>query len=171
MIVAMSEQASLSVLEEAIAAARAEAGSLLACFRHAAGLSQVQLAGLMGYSATAVAHAERAWRPVSAEFWELADEALAAHGRLTAEGTRISALTRTRREEQRRLDNATHAGILSQLLLQPDAAAPAVLRPAITVTASAVGRCPHCHQPLTLVTQIAAPPDRAPGQDRQIAGS
>lgn len=167
----MSEQAPLPVLEEAIAAARAQAGRLLACFRHAAGLSQVQLAGLMGYSPTAVAHAERAWRPVSAEFWELADEALAAHGRLTAHGTRISALTKTKREEQRRLDNARHAETLSQLLPQPDTAVPVVLRPAITVTASAVGRCPHCHQPLTLVTQLAAPPDQASGQDRQIAPS
>ena len=66
----------LAGLREAIAAARTEAGGLLAGFRHAAGLSQVQLAERIGYNATAVAHAERGRRPVSAEFWLLADEAL-----------------------------------------------------------------------------------------------
>jgi ribosome-binding protein aMBF1 (putative translation factor) len=48
----------LTGLPEAITAARTQAGSLLSGFRHQAGLSQVQLAGRIGYSATAVAHAE-----------------------------------------------------------------------------------------------------------------
>ena len=47
---------------------RREAGGLLAGIRHAAGLSQVKLAGRIGYSATVVAHAELGRRPVSAEF-------------------------------------------------------------------------------------------------------
>jgi ribosome-binding protein aMBF1 (putative translation factor) len=68
----MAGQNLLADLGEAIAAARVEAGRLLACIRHAAGLSQVQLAKRIGYSATAVAHAERGRRPVSGEFWELA---------------------------------------------------------------------------------------------------
>jgi hypothetical protein len=49
----MTGQEPLPSLREAIAAARTEAGSLLACLRHTAGLSQVQLAGQIGYSATA----------------------------------------------------------------------------------------------------------------------
>jgi transcriptional regulator with XRE-family HTH domain len=94
----------LAALREAITAARNEAGRLLACFRHAAGLSQVQLARRIGYSATVVAHAELGRRPASAEFWELADEALGAGGSLTAWGTRIKDLTKAMRAEQHRLD-------------------------------------------------------------------
>ena len=56
----MTGQEPLADLWEAAAAARKEAGSLLACLRHAAGLSQVRLAGQLGYSATVVAHAELA---------------------------------------------------------------------------------------------------------------
>ena len=159
-------QDALTGLPEAITAARTQAGSLLAGFRHQAGLSQVQLAGRIGYSATVVAHAERGRRPVSAEFWELADEALEAGGHLTAWGTRIKDLIRAMHQEQRRLERARHAGHLSRLLSRPDAddmaaVAPAAGEPAITTPA--IGRCPHCHQPVTLVTQIAAPPDTGAG--------
>ena len=116
-------------LREAIAAARTEAGGLLAGFRHTAGLSQVQLAGQIGYSTTVVAHAELGRRPVSAEFWELADGALGAGGHLTAWGTRIKDLIQAMHEEQRRLERARHAGRLSQLLsrLGADDMAAAVL--------------------------------------------
>jgi ribosome-binding protein aMBF1 (putative translation factor) len=86
---ATAGQDPLASLREAIAAARTEAGRLLACLRHTAGLSQVRLAGRIGYSATVVARAELGRRPVSAEFWEVADDALAASGKLTAQGTRI----------------------------------------------------------------------------------
>jgi transcriptional regulator with XRE-family HTH domain len=165
---AMTAQEPLAGLREAIASTRAEAGRLLACFRHAAGLSQVQLAGRIGYSATVVAHAELGRRPVSAEFWELADDALGADGNLTAQGIGIKDLTRTRREEQHRLDKARHAGRLPRLLTRPGAddttaAAPAVPAPAITIPA--VGRCPHCNQPVGLIAQIAAPPDTGTGAE------
>jgi transcriptional regulator with XRE-family HTH domain len=158
----------LADLREAIAAARTHAGRLLACLRHAAELSQVQLARRIGYSATVVAHAERGRRPVSAEFWELADDALAASGKLTAQGIRIKDLAMARREEQHRHDNARHIERLAQLLPLPHgeddtaSAAPAAL--ASAVTTPAVGRCPHCNQPVTLVTQIAAPRDAGTGR-------
>jgi hypothetical protein len=149
---------------EAIAAARTDAGRVLACFRHTAELSQVQLAGLIGYSATVVAHAELGRRPVSAEFWELADDALAAGGKLTAQGVRIRDLAMARREEQRLRDKARHARQLAQLLpgqYGEDGTAPAEpAPPAPVITTSATGRCPHCNQPVTLVAEIAAPPDR-----------
>jgi transcriptional regulator with XRE-family HTH domain len=153
-------------LREAIAAARADAGGLLTGFRHTAGLSQVQLARQIGYSATVVAHAELGRRPVSAEFWELADGTLGAGGNLTAWGTRIKDLIQAAHEEQRRLERAGHAGRLSQLLAQPGAddtaaAVPGAGQPAITTPA--IGRCPHCRQPVTLVTQIAAPPATGAG--------
>jgi transcriptional regulator with XRE-family HTH domain len=154
----------MSDLGETIATARIEAGRLLACLRHAAGLSQVQLARRIGYSATVVAHAELGRRPVSAEFWELADGALAADGELTAQGIRIRDLATTRREEQRRRDMARHTQYLPQLLTAPhdsDDTVPAVpTPPALGVVAtSATAKCPYCNHPVTLITRIAAPPD------------
>jgi hypothetical protein len=147
---AASGQGLLADWGEAIAAARAEAGHMLACFRHTAGLSQVQLAGWIGYSATVVAHAELGRRPVSAEFWELADDALAADGKLTAQGVRIRDLAMARREEQRRRGKARHARQLAQMLPQQyrqDDTAPAEpAPPAHVITTSANGRCPHCRQ-------------------------
>jgi hypothetical protein len=171
---ATAGQDPLASLREAIAAARTEAGRLLACLRHTAGLSQVRLAGRIGYSATVVAHAELGRRPVSAEFWEAADDALAASGKLTAHGARIRDLASARREEQHRQDRARHARHLPQLLSRPHgegstvSAAPAAPAPAVTTPAA--GRCPHCNQPVTLVTQIAAPPDAGTGQEPGAGG-
>lgn len=154
---AAASQEPLAILREDIAAARTQAGRLLACLRHAAGLSQVQLAGRIGYSATAVAHAERGRRPLSAQFWELADAALAAGGRLTAWGSRIQNLTMARREEQRRLDKTRHIR-LSGLIPQPGALDITTAPPLAPSTALAsAGTCPHCHQPVTLITYVAAP--------------
>lgn len=156
-----------AVLRDGITAARADAGRLLACYRHAAGLSQVRLARQIRYSATVVAHAEQGRRPVSAEFWELADEALGASGNLTTWGTRIKDLATAMREEQRRLDMASHAQHLAGHSPPPGArgtttAAQAVPEPASTTPAD--GRCPHCRQPVTPMTQTTALPDiGAPG--------
>jgi hypothetical protein len=108
-----------------------------------------------------VAHAELGRRPVSAEFWELADATLGADGNLTGWGTRIKELTGTLREEQRRLDQTRHAARVSRFLPPPGRhATRAVPRavPAPGAATPAAGRCPHCHQPVTLVTQITAPP-------------
>jgi DNA-binding transcriptional regulator YhcF (GntR family) len=54
----------------------------LAARRHAAGLTQPELAALIHYSVTAVGHAEqgRVWQ--AREFWEGADRALGADGEL-----------------------------------------------------------------------------------------
>jgi hypothetical protein len=131
----------------------------------------VRLAGRIGYSATVVAHAELGRRPVSAEFWEVADDALAASGKLTAQ---IRDLATARREEQHRQDRARHARHLPQLLSRPHgegstvSAAPAAPAPAVTTPAA--GRCPHCNQPVTLVTQIAALPDAGTGQQPGAGG-
>ena len=117
----------------------------MACLRHAAGLSQVRLAGQLGYSATVVPHAELGRRPVSMEFWELAEEALGAGGNLIAWGARIKDLTRARREEQRRLDKASHAGQLSRFLPGPGASCLTAVEPAAletVITAPAIGACP-----------------------------
>jgi transcriptional regulator with XRE-family HTH domain len=159
---AVGAQDPVAELTAAIDATRAEAGRLLACFRHAAGLSQARLADQIGYSATVVAHAERGRRPVSAEFWEVADDALAADGNLTTQGTRIKELARSKREEQRRLDKARHAMRLARFLPQARAGGRTAATPdapVLAITVSGVGRCPHCHQPVTLLTEIAAPAD------------
>jgi DNA-binding transcriptional ArsR family regulator/transcriptional regulator with XRE-family HTH domain len=162
----------LADLREAIAAARIRAGRLLACLRHTAGISQAHLARRIGYSATVVAHAELGRRPVSAEFWELADDALGAGGKLTAQGVRIRDLATARREEQRRRDMARHARRTGHLLSRPyeedDTVPAAPAAPALAVTTPATGRCPHCNQPVTLVTKIAAPP--APSRARDLSG-
>jgi len=120
----------------------------------------VRLAGQLGYSATVVAHAELGRRPVSMEFWELAEEALGAGGNLIAWGARIKDLTMARREEQRRLDKASHAGQLSRFLPAPGASCLTTVEPAAletVITAPAIGAYPHCHQPVTLVTQLNRP--------------
>jgi DNA-binding transcriptional regulator YhcF (GntR family) len=64
-------------------AARALSGSLTA-FRRAAGLTQPQLADIIGMSVTTIGHAEtgRLWQ--SRCFWELADKAVCAGGELLA---------------------------------------------------------------------------------------
>lgn len=171
---AAAGQDPLASLREASASARTEAGRLLACLRHTAGFSQAQLAGRIGYSATAVAHAELGIQPVSAEFWELADDALTASGKLTAQGARIQDLATARREEQHRQHRARHARHLAQLLSRPHgedgtvSVVPAA--PAPAVTTPAVGRCPHCNQPVALVTHIAAPPDTGTGQQPGTGG-
>lgn len=64
-------------------AARALSGTL-AAFRRAAGLTQPQLADIIGMSVTTIGHAEtgRLWQ--SRCFWELADKAVSAGGELLA---------------------------------------------------------------------------------------
>ncbi len=64
-------------------AARALSGSL-AAFRRAAGLTQPQLADIIGMSVTTIGHAEtgRLWQ--SRRFWELADTAVCAGEELLA---------------------------------------------------------------------------------------
>lgn len=153
---AVSLQEPLAGLRAAVAAARREAGGILAAFRHTAGFSQAELATRIGYSPTAVAHAERARRPVSAEFWELADEALGAAGKLTARGTRIKDLITAVNEERRRLEKAGHGERLSRLLSQPRAGDAAAAVPA-------AGRCPHCRRPAAVAAQSAGPPETGTG--------
>jgi DNA-binding XRE family transcriptional regulator len=62
--------------------ARRALSAALAGYRHAAGLTQLQLAQLIGVPVTNVGHAEtgRTWQ--SRPFWELADNVLTANGAL-----------------------------------------------------------------------------------------
>jgi hypothetical protein len=87
----------------------------LARFRHAAGLSQPDLAARIGYSITTVGHAEtgRLWQ--SRAFWEKADVALDAGGELT------------------RLHDAYRAGTANSVSEEPPAASVPVPRAASLV--------------------------------------
>lgn len=96
--------------------------------------------------------------------------ALRASGSLIVWGSQIKDLAGAVREEQRRLAQVRHAGRLSRLLQQPGADDTPVAEPAVSVSAiatPAVGSCPHCHQPVMLVTLIAVPP--AVGAGRRSA--
>jgi DNA-binding transcriptional regulator YhcF (GntR family) len=68
--------------DQALARARRALSRALAGHRRAAGLTQPQLAGLIGLSVTTVGHAEtgRTWQ--ARPFWELADKALNADGEI-----------------------------------------------------------------------------------------
>ena len=74
----------------------------LAALRRAAGLTQLELAALTGYSVTTIGHAEtgRLWQ--SRAFWEKADLMLAADGELT------------RRHDAHRAANTAPAGVPGQ---------------------------------------------------------
>jgi DNA-binding XRE family transcriptional regulator len=67
---------------ETLADAKRALSTALSAYRRAAGLTQPQLAGLVGMSVTTIGHAEtgRTWQ--SRPFWELADKALNANGEL-----------------------------------------------------------------------------------------
>jgi DNA-binding XRE family transcriptional regulator len=67
---------------ETLADAKRALSTALSAYRRAAGLTQPQLADLVGMSVTTIGHAEtgRTWQ--SRPFWELADKALNAGGEL-----------------------------------------------------------------------------------------
>jgi DNA-binding transcriptional MocR family regulator len=60
----------------------AELPAVLAARRHAAGLTQTELASATGYSTASVANAETGRAQQSRRFWERADDALGAGGEL-----------------------------------------------------------------------------------------
>ena len=70
--------------DQSLASAKRALSASLAARRHAAGLTQPQLAEIVGRSVTTVGHAEtgRVWQ--SRSFWELADKAVNAGGELLA---------------------------------------------------------------------------------------
>jgi len=137
-------------VSEAVAAARRDLGRLHKDFRDRAGLSQRHLAQLAGYSAGVVAWAETGRAGVSAQFWKRADELLHADGQLVAGDGQVRYLERWARKQARTSGAAA-----------PDSD-PAPLQRVVlpgrhTVTTPSIGVCPHCHQALEVVAQLAAP--------------
>ena len=98
----------------------------LAAARRAAGLTQVELAGLAGVSVTTVGHAEtgRTWQ--SRRFWERADTALCASGVLLRLHDAYRAAGAAHQEQRSNADSAERTVALPR----PAAAPPAVADPA-----------------------------------------
>jgi hypothetical protein len=120
--------------------------------RHQAGFSQRYLARLAGYSATVVASAETGRPHVSSAFWARADDVLGAGGQLVSGHERIRRMDRWARDQAH--DIGTAGAQDDQSTSRPGVAFPGGGR---TLTTPATGICPHCHQPLELVAQLAAP--------------
>ncbi|MGH3770258.1 MAG: helix-turn-helix domain-containing protein [Pseudonocardiaceae bacterium] len=74
-----------------LVALRRALGAQLAAARRAAEIGQQQVARKTGYSRSTVAHAESGRQLLTREFWETADELLAADGALLAEYQRVHA--------------------------------------------------------------------------------
>jgi hypothetical protein len=133
------------------AAARRELGRQLAGLRHQAGFSQRHLARLTGYSATVVASAETGRPHVSSAFWARADDVLGADGQLAGGYERIRRMDRWARDHAHDIGTAVQD---DRPAPPPGVASPGGGR---TLTTPATAICPHCHQPLELVAQLAAP--------------
>jgi transcriptional regulator with XRE-family HTH domain len=142
--------------EEPVAAARQELGRRLAGMRKATRLSQRALAPRIGFSRSELSLAELGYPYVSADFWRSADDALGAGGALVAEYERIQLIEQASRESERQEESASH--MPRQRTEQPPSAVVAD-RPA---QGAAIHACPHCHQPVSVITELARP-SAAPG--------
>jgi len=91
---------------ETITAARRALGEGLAQLRAAAGLSQPQLAPLIGYSRSTIATAETGQRTAARDFWQRCDAVLAAGGMLTRQYDELDVLRRQRRVDLQRATDA-----------------------------------------------------------------
>jgi transcriptional regulator with XRE-family HTH domain len=155
---------------------RRELGHLLARFRHGAGLSQRQLARTLGYSAAVVALAEKG-RPAAAEgFWVSADQTLGAVGELSTGYQKLRDMQQAARESQRNRDVAARLERIDHRTADPLRGTADPLRGTADplrgtadplrgtaagfqqlATATAIGTCPNCRQPVRLVTLLTAP--------------
>ena len=109
-------------LERDLADAARVLSAGLAARRHAAGLTQAELAALAGVSVTTVGHAEtgRTWQ--SRRFWERADTALCAAGALLRLHDAYRAAGSARQERRSQADSAERTVALPR----PSAAPPLV---------------------------------------------
>jgi transcriptional regulator with XRE-family HTH domain len=103
-----------ATLAEAVVSARKQAGRELARHRHAAKLSQQDLANRLGCTRAHVAGAESATNSTAAEFWRACDRVLGAGGALVLARGRIEAVQRARRDAAIRRDEAEREARLRQ---------------------------------------------------------
>jgi len=95
-----------------IEAVRRALGERLASLRTAAGLSQPQLAPLVGYSRSTLANAETGRRPAAREFWQRCDEVLATGGVL---GRQYDELAARKQKRQAAAQQAARAERLARI--------------------------------------------------------
>jgi DNA-binding XRE family transcriptional regulator len=141
---------------EAISAARRRLGGQLAAWRHAASLTQGQLAHRAGYHRSAIAHAE-AGDPASRALIAAVDQQVGADGRLVAAHDTITAAVAAVRSEAARRARASTAAQTPP--------APALPEPVVAATGE--GTCPACAQRLAVrvvVSLLPAVPATHSGQ-------
>jgi transcriptional regulator with XRE-family HTH domain len=124
---------------------RQSLGRELAARRREAGYSQRQLAPLTGYARSTLSDAELGRHHVRRDFWERCQRVLRAGGVLTARYDQIEAVAAAWRA----------AAVRAAQAAREERAADATQAPASIVT---VQQCPACHQPVAVITVLAAPP-------------
>jgi transcriptional regulator with XRE-family HTH domain len=149
---------------------RQSLGRELAARRREAGYSQRQLAPLTGYARSTLSDAELGRHHVRRDFWERCQRVLRAGGVLTARYDQIEAVAaawraaavraaQAAREERAARGERAAAGEerpAAWPAARPAAwEADATQAPASIVT---VQQCPACHQPVAVITVLAAPP-------------
>jgi transcriptional regulator with XRE-family HTH domain len=141
-------------------------GRRLAALRSRAGFSQWEFAPLTGYSRSTLSDAELGRHRLRREFWQRCDDALRADGALIAAYDRIEVQASAARRSARSQAQAAREEQASQRLhaLLPDGPSPAPAAEPDPVALEAtletpdpeaprtvVERCPHCHQPVTVM--------------------
>jgi transcriptional regulator with XRE-family HTH domain len=140
---------------ESIAGMLRDLGRQLAALRRQAGLTQQALAGLAGFSRSAVSLAEIGRQSQAREFWQACDRALDTGGLLSAGADQVSAV-REAQEHAAALaaQEARQARALAAL-------AEAGQHSSVTARVTAIQPCPHCGGEVTVLTtfipQTAAP--------------
>jgi transcriptional regulator with XRE-family HTH domain len=130
-----------------VAAMGQELGRQLAALRRRAGLTQLGLAALAGFSRTTVSMAEIG-RASHREFWEACDKVLDTGGALTAGADQIDAVRDAeRRAAARAAQEARQARALAALATASD-------HSGVRAAVAAVQACPHCGGQVTILTTL-----------------
>jgi transcriptional regulator with XRE-family HTH domain len=144
---------------------RQSLGRELAARRREAGYSQRQLAPLTGYARSTLSDAELGRHHVRRDFWERCQRVLRAGGVLTGRYDQIEAVAAAWRAAAARAAREVRAAREERAVRQEGSAAwpaapatgdgDAPQGPGSIVT---VQECPACHQPVAVLTVLAAPP-------------
>jgi transcriptional regulator with XRE-family HTH domain len=130
-----------------------ELGQQLAALRHAAGLTQHQLAALITFSRTTVSLAEIGRESHTRQFWAACDTALGTRGALAAGFDQITTVRKSQQQATARAaQQAREAHALAALTA-------AQHHRDIATRVTTIQRCPQCQHPVTvLTTLIPSPP-------------
>ncbi len=133
-----------------------ELGRQLAALRRAAGLTQHQVAGLTGFSRSAVSLAEIGREPHARQFWEACDKALDTGGVLTAGLDQITAVRQALQQATARAaQQAREAHALAALTAAQD-------QGDLTTRVTTIQSCPQCQHPVTVLTTLIPSPPSHP---------